>query len=758
MKKIECFLFIILITLTLHAATEYYLKIEPVHKEQLKKLTRLVSIDKIDNNTVFAYANQKELDFLRTTSFSFQIIPGPLAGFEPIMANTREQMRDWDNYPTYETYVELMYQFATDHPDICEVYSIGNSLERRELIVAHIGDDLATDDDEPEFYYMGQIHGDELVASIVLMHLIDDLLTQYGSDPRIDNIIENVDLYINPLTNPDGLYAGGNQTVSGATRANANGIDMNRNYPDPEDGMHPDGNDTQLENLLQIDFANQHNFVISANFHSGTEVVNYPWDTWSTLNADDDWWQLVSHTYADAAQELSPNSYFNEFDDGITNGFQWYTISGGYQDYCNWYHHTRSVTLELSDVKAVPENQLLDHYLWNYNSLLFLIEESLYGVRGTITSPSGDPIPAKIYIDGHDNNHSEVYASDVLGNYHRPIYEGIYDFTFSAWGYEPQTITIASPAHGTIIQDITLQPAALANLDGMITDAESGFPIFGAWVQLPETHLPAVMTNSLGEYFFYDIPAGEYDIFAYANRYASQITNINVLPGTNNFYFNLTPSPAISFEDGQFPTDFDFSFSGNADWFITDDNAYDGITSARSGAIGNNSTSSMLLTINLESEGSISFRKKVSSEENYDYLYFYIDNSLQGTWEGDNDWSYETYDLNAGNHILKWEYDKDNAVSGGADCAWIDVIEIEGLPEIESTRGDVDNNSFIEAFDASLVLRYAVDMNPGTAAPLPWQNWRYLSADVDENGMIQAYDASLILQLFLGIIEQFPEE
>lgn len=758
MNKYVVFAMLLVLSIALYSATEYYIRLENVKPYQMNKLTNLVSVDKIEDNTVFAYANQQELDFLKTQPFAFEVIPGPLAGFEPEMADSREQMRNWDYYPTYDTYVDIMYQFAEDHPDICEVFSIGNSIEGREILMAHIGDDLNIESDEPEFFYMGQIHGDELVASILLLHLIDDLLTQYGSDPRIENIVNEIDIYINPLDNPDGLYAGGNDTVAGATRGNANGIDMNRNFPDPEDGMNPDGNATQPENVLQMDFAAEHSFVFSANLHSGTEVVNYPWDTWSTLHADDDWWQLVSHTYADAAQELSPANYFNEFNDGITNGFQWYTISGGYQDYINWYDYSRSVTLELSDVKALPEDQLEDYYLWNYNSMLLFMEEVLYGLRGIVTDPSGQPLSATVSIDGHDFNHSEVFTDPDVGNYHRPIYEGTYDFTFSAWGYESQTHTISIPEHDVVIQDVTLQPAALAQLDGVVSDSESGLPLFGVNLSLTDTPLQNEMTGNDGQYSFCDIPAGEYEIFVFANGYSSSIESITIEAGVNTLDLELQANNAISFETGYFPAGYDISFDGSADWFVSDETAYDGIFSSRSGVITHNRQSSILLTVDLLEEGSISFRRKVSSEEYYDFLRFYIDDIEQDQWSGSSDWEREIYNLTAGTYTFKWEFDKDGSVSGGSDCGWIDFIEIGGIPEPEVVLGDIDTNGFTEAYDASLVQRYVVEMDPGNAAPIPWQEWRYLSADVDGNLLIEAYDASLILQYFLEIIESFPVE
>ncbi len=185
------------------------------------------------------------------------------------------------------------------------------------------------------------MHGDETTGYILLLRLIDHLLSNYGADTELTSLINNTEIWINPLANPDGTYASGNHTVFGATRGNANLVNLNRNYPDPEDGQHPDGNTWQVETLAFMDLAEEQNFALAANTHGGAEVVNYPWDTWSRLAADDDWWQMVAHEYADTAQYYSPSGYFNGFNDGITNGYAWYSISGGRQDYMNYFHHCR---------------------------------------------------------------------------------------------------------------------------------------------------------------------------------------------------------------------------------------------------------------------------------------------------------------------------------------------------------------------------------------------------------------------------------
>jgi len=351
-----------------------------------------------------------------------------------------KQSYAWDQYLTYTDYVARMYQFATDYPDICQVFSIGQTVEGRELLVARISDNIDQQEEEPQFLYTGQIHGDELATSILLLRLIDELTSAYGANAQITRLVNNVDIWINPMANPDGTYAGGNNTVNGATRYNANAIDLNRNFPDPQDGQHPDGNAWQAETQLFMQLAENQHFVMSANTHGGTTVVNYPWDTWYTRHADDDWWQLVSHEYADTAQYYSPAGYMENFDDGITNGYDWYTVSGGRQDYMNYFHHCREFIVEQSVQKMLPAADLPAYWEYNRQAMLNYLEQITFGFSGQITdAETGNPISgAKIEIAGHDNNQSFVLTNSN-GYYYRPIKSGTYNLTFSADGYLPKT-------------------------------------------------------------------------------------------------------------------------------------------------------------------------------------------------------------------------------------------------------------------------------------------------------------------------------
>jgi len=160
------------------------------------------------------------------------------------------------------------------------------------------------------------------------------------------------------------------------------------------------------------------------------------------------------------------------------------------------------------------------------------------------------------------------------------------------------------------------------------------------------------------------------------------------------------------FESGDFSM-FDWQQGGNENWII-DVDAYEGVLSAKSGAIGNNSTSAISLELEISSEGEISFWKNVSSELNYDYLKFFIDNNLQDEWSGEVDWSESSYEVNAGFHTFKWEYFKDGGVTGGDDSAWIDYII---FPPV---AGEVGNDGELLPNVTKLIGNYPNPFNPET--------------------------------------------
>lgn len=438
----------------------------------LSTLTKEISLCNIKGHTVYAYANLTEFTDFLSKKIDFTVLTAPSELYSVQMSSDLKQVLTWNYYPTYSAYETLMKQFAADHPAICKVITIATLPSGRKILALRISDNVNTEENEPEFLYTSSIHGDETTGYILMLHLADYLLTSYGTDARITNMVNNFDIVICPLANPDGTYKGGDNTVFGATRSNANNVDLNRNYPDPDPfyGPHPDGYAWQPETLAFMDFADQNTFTMGANFHGGVEVVNYPWDTWSRLNADNAWWVYTSREYADTAHLNSPIGYMSFMSNGITNGFAWYDIHGGRQDYMNYYKHCRESTIELSDAYILPTSQLIPYWNYNYRSLLNYIEQAGYGLHGMVTdSLSGDPLYAKIFISGFDKDSSQVYTDPQIGDYHRLLKGGSYSVTYSASGYISKTFTTNVTDKQTTLLDVKLSKVTLST-DPLLID------------------------------------------------------------------------------------------------------------------------------------------------------------------------------------------------------------------------------------------------------------------------------------------------
>jgi len=357
---------------------------------------------------------------------------------------------------------------------------------------------------------------------------------------------------------------------------------------------------------------------------------------------------------------------------GITEGGDWYVIDGGRQDYMNYWHHCKEVTIELSTTKLLDVENLNTYWNYNKNALLNYIKESLYGIRGIVTNQQNQPLYAKIEILNYDKDNSWITTDPDVGNYHRPINPGTYQVKYSADGYISQTHTITINSWNTIVRkDIVLEVAPLYTISGYVIDAKTGSPLSNVSISLENTSLSPVYTDNNGYYSLTNYQE-TYNIIVSKSGYTTILKSINLNANTN-LDFALITSENYSFETG-IPSE--FTMSGDLPWTRVNTQAYQGHWSLKSGEIGNNASSTVTLT-KTTLAGIISFYKKVSSEADYDKLHFYIDNVEQGTgWSGEIDWSKETYSISAGNHTFKWTYTKDGSQIGGTDDCWIDFIEL----------------------------------------------------------------------------------
>lgn len=440
----------------------------------------------------------------------------------------------WNMYPLHSEYVAKMNYYATNYPSICSLETIGTTVNGRPLLMLKISDNVNTNEAEPEFMYTSSMHGNELTGYPLMIRLIDYLLTNYDSDNEVKDIINSTEIYINPLANPDGAYDGINDNgvnidiIDDPVRENANGQDLNRNFPDNQEvnriNLSSGDNATsrlhysetnnvyEPETIAFMKFEESHNIVLSANFHGGTEVMNYPYDNTTIKHADHNHYENISQEWvANIRSTSAPSNYFNiEYDSpqnpaspGVTQGSIWYVVYGGRQDYMNYFRHSKEITIEISDVKKVSGSSLPAH--WDYNKQAFLdyIKQANYGFQGTISDESGNPIAAKISITGHDALNSYVFSKADLGDYYRLIEDGTYTVTYEAPGYATQNISVTVTDNTQTVQNVTMiasTPLANAsdvtiNINESATLSATGSGTIN-WYQNIDDDIPLATNNS----------------------------------------------------------------------------------------------------------------------------------------------------------------------------------------------------------------------------------------------------------------------
>jgi hypothetical protein len=167
-------------------------------------------------------------------------------------------------------------------------------------------------------------------------------------------------------------------------------------------------------------------------------------------------------------------------------------------------------------------------------------------------------------------------------------------------------------------------------------------------------------------------------------------------------------------------------------WFVQTNVVAQGQFAARSGAIADSQTSSLILTTNFNA-GIASFDYKVSSETNWDFLYFYVDGVLYQQWSGEVGWANYAFALNSGTHTLKWIYVKDPSDSSGLDAAFVDDVNLPISspmpPQLQLQRQN--DGSFLVTLTGQSGANYVIQTSTNLVT---WQNF---STNVATGGVIQ---------------------
>lgn len=208
-------------------------------------------------------------------------------------ANPTEPDKVLGDYPSPSKMYEEIYSLATQYYQETEVFEYGRSVEGRALLALriHCGDSKK----RPEALISANIHGNEYIANRLAMAVAKRLLADAKTDGWINKLRESFDFWILPCINPDG-YAktwelGGNGKWA-VMRKNANGVDLNRNFPrygatwlpiawagsnNPKNHYYRGtGPYSEPETRAIRDFASSHRFFSAIDFHSWGGLIIPP--------------------------------------------------------------------------------------------------------------------------------------------------------------------------------------------------------------------------------------------------------------------------------------------------------------------------------------------------------------------------------------------------------------------------------------------------------------------------------------------------
>ncbi len=393
-------------------------------------------------------------------------------------------------WSTYHSYNEIESGLRSLERGIAKVQSIGVSVEGRQIWAIKISDNPSVDDqNKPDILFVGCHHAREWISAEVPLYLAANLVQKYASDSNVKAVVDNSEIWIVPVLNPDGLEHTRNGGIDFEVtqpqylyqarywRKNmqvnsdgSHGVDLNRNYgsgswgmdvipndirdgsPNPHDdtywGPSPFSEpETRAIRDLVLDANKQFQSVLS--YHSYGQYVIYPWNYEEEPAEDSSIMNVLAEGMVDQIRNVHGVSY--------TSG-QGSTVPGLYKttgDLTDWVYETKHIpalTIELrpnqDDIWELlgfgfdlSTDQILPTCEENWPAAVYLMRWVVLSQGGFMDFENGvDQLPIRSTIPGMEftttMGYDWVYGDIRTGLYNvNPYGSKLYecDGNFFAW-------------------------------------------------------------------------------------------------------------------------------------------------------------------------------------------------------------------------------------------------------------------------------------------------------------------------------------
>ncbi len=408
-----------------------------------------------------------------------------------------------DPPPGYLNLAEIearMMDVADTFPSICQFVDLTVMLgappttQGRHLYALKISDNVADEENEPQFLLVSTHHAREIVTPVIALHAIDQLTTQYGIDPALTAAVDNYEIWVAPVWNPDGynwVFTGDNLWRKNRTIFPGGvGCDLNRNYPFGWDnlcsGSSIPSNDTykgpsaasEAETQTMQAFNDARHFTKIIDYHShGRETLyayacpTHPFGTWMQGEAI-----AISQASGYGTRNRPPSADGEQYETAV--------VEHGAYGFLTETHTEFQPSYASAQAEAAAV----------FGGVRYMLQRAV-PLSGRVTNNlNGDPVETEVELLNVAFPNGERHHSEPgFGRYHVFAPAGPYTVRFSAPGFIPATRNVNITANTATVLDVGLTPEVLRL---SLTEAPAGLAAPGTaprvTVQiLPGTENPA---------------------------------------------------------------------------------------------------------------------------------------------------------------------------------------------------------------------------------------------------------------------------
>ncbi len=416
----------------------------------------------LDGDGVLVFGGEADFEALRQRGLTHS---KPVAGrpLRTVLAEKSAARGIPAGYQDLASIIASMEQTALAHPSICQVVDLTQefgaplTFEGRSLIAMKISDNVTVDEDEPAMLVASTHHCREVVPAVIALEAIDRLATGYGTVNAITQAVDEHEIWIIPVCNPDGyeyvFNVDDNWRKNRRVFPTAVGVDLNRNYP--QGWEYPCAGSTFMSSIVYkgpspaseaeaqaiLMLGESQRFAKVIDYHSsGQEVLwgyacpTHPFDAYFQTEAG-----LLSTASGYAGAERRPSA------DGEHQ--QWHSGRRGAMSYLV------ETALKFQPEYAVAQAEAVQ----TVNGIGWMLQRPI-PLSGHVTAACGGaPVEATIEVVGLTLPDGETNRSGgAFGRWHANLPPGTYTLEFSAPNLLSTQRTVTVTAGTATILDVQL--------------------------------------------------------------------------------------------------------------------------------------------------------------------------------------------------------------------------------------------------------------------------------------------------------------